>query len=648
MSIEKNTLKAFVNEQIEKGKTPEMMLKELLAQPAMKEMISAYQKAEKSWLSSAMSPTQEIENRLRLVNAYGSELKALYYALEKGSENRPELREAANKLLEDNGIKELVKDYQTFYDPKNKTTEFLYNDANDYEKKFRKNYDQVKTDIGDAFPQNEGLVEFHKYLLQNGDFGTGITSNVNNTSKAVRPFIDNFMALPEKEQMQALYSLENKLYKNNTKVTDEMLEGYKPDMKKITSVLKASNFKFWKRMNSSYIYWDKLKKCVDNVHDINHPKALSTGTKVKNALKKVGSKLAKVGTLLMKSPKPNAVLTKATAIVGSAKAFKKMADEAELTSGVQKADVVLGEAKKYLDAVKMTKITEFVKTKNFGAIQQFQGLAIAANAIGTVTSAMDLVASKKNVSKVANLDKEIKEIMKDKSLTSEQKDILKKLETNTRMLKVINRDKVKIARAETVKNSVALGSSAMMASGVGVAALIPQLVTTVGTKIYESKVRNQNTIDVIEAKMYESPEQKKEKIQQAKTLMVGRYVRLPEKLRNKYTDQVADIVASDKKIAGQLRQEEVRKSGQVNQLATKNSYVKGIGEDIYNLLKTGAKKAKDGVFNELDKKFIDLANKFIKATGGKDIDIRTIKIDSPQAQMQQEKTVNRLVENMKV
>jgi len=631
---------------IDTVKTGQSLLEGLLSDSRMQTMITSFTKAEKYWLTSAMSATQEVENRLRFVNTYETELKSLYFALSNDNTKNPEYQKGLMSVLEKYGIEELVKDYRTFKDPQSTKTEYLMSNQNDFSKEFRKGYQEVNERIGKDLPKNEKLLEFHSYLLKQADYGTGALSEYRGSCGSVRPFLENFMGMPEKDQLKSLYMLENKMYKFNKDIPQEELDAYQPNLKNIDKVLRATPVKFWKRIDSSYMYWGKLKTCMDKAQGAKIPdreKKSVSKLKIAKIATKVTSLICKIKGVF----KPALALGATSAILGSAAAIADIKKNAQYTTGAQKVGAVVDQVASVASDASMTGIVMGMKTLNVAAMKIGGGLGIASNTIKTGKSIASLVTNKKRVAKVADLDKEIKVMLEDRSITDEQRETLKKLETNTKVLKVINRDKVKVARADTIKNATALSSSALMATGVGVISLVPSAIASVGTTIYKNKVKRQDVKDVLDAKLYVDEADKQKQIDDAKARIDLKYARLTESQQKKYAPTVSKITKDKNQIADKLREESIRTTGQTDVYAVKNMLIHEISSDIFKLLETGAMRTQQNLpQTEFDIKVQNLANKFIEAAGGKEIDVTTLNYRFEGSEEVKQNTINHLAKNM--
>lgn len=104
-----------------------------------------------------------------------------------------------------------------------------------------------------------GVREISKWLYRNCDRrGIGVFDHAlgESHSKFVRNFV---MTQPTRVKLLAFYLIEKRRRKAPDYI-DVMASqvGYEPDLDKFKDKMTASKFKFWKRMDGSYIYWDKL------------------------------------------------------------------------------------------------------------------------------------------------------------------------------------------------------------------------------------------------------------------------------------------------------------------------------------------------------------------------------------------------------
>ncbi len=623
-------------------KSATKLMDKLLSDDKMQAMISAYESAEKMWLTSAASPSKEIENRLRFVNAFDSELKELYLMI---NNDNAVLREAANKAFEKYGISELIKDYKAFRDPENKNTDYLTDNQNEYAKSFRGYYQIVLDDKSKTLTKKPELREVHKYLLGYGDYGSGIGTDVFNVTKQVRPFIENFISLPEEQQLKALYMLEHKMYKTDAVATNENIANYTPNVGKINDILKASNFKFWKRATTSYMYWNKLKICIDRVRGLETPpeNKKSVRDKIITFLGLTGL-ASKVSSLLKGTLKAIVVgVRSASSYIGGLLSSSKLPDMEESASNIQIATKTAEDVSSLVDT----------SLPLVSSPLAFNVISVVSSSILTASSVTSVVSNSKNKSSAVDVIRDVREMMKDNSLSGDQKKILEKMETHARIIEAINHDKVRMSVVKTVNNVTGVATSALMIAGLGPAMIVPYGVASVLTFLASSKIQGQNVENVLDTKRFADSQSRKNAIENTKKLIKLRYRRLPENLRLKHFNQYSDAIESDDKILGQLRQETVRSSGQINQAAAKNFFVQNIGNDLYNLIKTFDDNSRRNVVNEnanaFNKKMMELANKLIVASGGRRIEPSKLHTDPAVSEKEnRRKVVEKITGNMSV
>ena len=113
--------------------------------------------------------------------------------------------------------------------------------------------------------QKEGLRTFHRWLQKHCDTA-GIQKKGFGSNGPVRNYAEEFMKLPARVQLKALFLLETGKRKDPKETADNrdsQNDSYVPNMKDIRSTMVASKFKFFKRFNGGQFYWSKLQDAVE-------------------------------------------------------------------------------------------------------------------------------------------------------------------------------------------------------------------------------------------------------------------------------------------------------------------------------------------------------------------------------------------------
>lgn len=132
-------------------------------------------------------------------------------------------------------------------------------------------YKQVEKDKNTIFMSNEdytltsdqrkGIAEFEKWLFRNCD-KTGLKMMGGGVSK--RDFANEFVNLPARMKLNALYILQNKkgLNELTDAEKDESQLTYVPDLKKIKGKIISNSLKVWERFSGEQFKWDAVQQAV--------------------------------------------------------------------------------------------------------------------------------------------------------------------------------------------------------------------------------------------------------------------------------------------------------------------------------------------------------------------------------------------------
>lgn len=112
--------------------------------------------------------------------------------------------------------------------------------------------------------QKKGLEKFQLWLQRNCD-KTGLKGIKYGLGKKgpVRNFAEEFMKLPARVQLKALFLLETGKRKSPNEYSDNIeSQSYVPSLDKLKDTMIASKFKVFRRLNGSQFYWNKLEEAV--------------------------------------------------------------------------------------------------------------------------------------------------------------------------------------------------------------------------------------------------------------------------------------------------------------------------------------------------------------------------------------------------
>lgn len=122
---------------------------------------------------------------------------------------------------------------------------------------------QALEDSGITDAQRDQLREVHKWMIRNCA-RTGMGSFFGSAG-SVRQYVNEFMQKPAKDQLKALELIQNGSYKSDDAARQPLGTNFVPDLDKIKGKMTASKWKFWKRRDGSYLYWQKLETAMDKV-----------------------------------------------------------------------------------------------------------------------------------------------------------------------------------------------------------------------------------------------------------------------------------------------------------------------------------------------------------------------------------------------
>lgn len=116
--------------------------------------------------------------------------------------------------------------------------------------------DHLNSQISDA--QKNGLKEIAKWMYRNIN-DTGAI----NLAPTQERFVRMILNLPARMKLLMYYLIENK--KRHKPTAEDIIlsqTDYTPDLSNFKDQMIASKFKFWKRVDGSYVYWNKLEETL--------------------------------------------------------------------------------------------------------------------------------------------------------------------------------------------------------------------------------------------------------------------------------------------------------------------------------------------------------------------------------------------------
>lgn len=601
------------------------------------EMKREYAKAERYWMLSAMTPSEIVESRRNFVMMYEPCIAELYEKAKIRADLGRLDKDAFIATADKDGITELLKDYRSFKDPNDRSMDFLCDDDPQIEgfKEGRAaEYRAVEARRSEDDYLREQTSEFHRWMMRNCDKSGGKGAEFRGAGGSVRAFAENFMKQDPKDQLKAMYILEKGLRHENRRITDEEMEGYKPDIKKLKSQMVSTRWKFWQRISSSQIYWQKLKECMDKaqrdktvgpsgigaeeitggttetiMHGVNALDGADT------VMKTAGKAVETIGTVSTALWGAKNVMSSATKVISAVKNHETMT---ALQKAETAADVVVSGGNAILANSK------YAIEKIPGVSKNLLGksvswVGVGAMAYWTVKSGVQSVHSAVRAG-------DHKEIVKaaaalnDQNRTPQEKAEIEKLVQNSRVIHTVNKQKAlshlvdcgfnSVFFAASLTGIVASATVATAFSGAGVVVIPASIAVANKMKAVEAK-------KVIDTKLYADKDEKKAKVDYARFILGSRYAMLGTKLKAKYHDMMNNHFKSESSILNSLRKKAVGNSGEVNNEALRNKIISDIGNDAYDRLHGNYVKEKEGKLNHFDKQMGELTIKLVNSAKGK-------------------------------
>lgn len=243
------------------------------------EAAKQYERAELFWNCSSMSDEVIEHQRQRFMDSYGNVFEGIKKSLfsqdpNQTEEQKKEERKEVRAYLEKKEILTVFDLYEKHLNDKNQIKSQKQNQADVQnqnqvqDQKQQNNPSQSLMDASITEKQREGLQKFHQWMYRNCDregikyFGEKLFG----ADGSARNFVEKFMNQPASIQLKALYLLENDKRKTpdeNGMFSRESQSSYEPDLDRLKDKLTATKWKFWKRSNGSYLYWNKLNEALE-------------------------------------------------------------------------------------------------------------------------------------------------------------------------------------------------------------------------------------------------------------------------------------------------------------------------------------------------------------------------------------------------
>ncbi len=550
----------------------------------VKHIISNYQDAEKYWTLSSMSHSQEVYSKLHFLNTYEKPLQILNGFIKSFAGDK-KAQEHVKKALKDKGISELMKDYRGVFEPDNNKSFYLVDPAieeNGFAKGFREIMHKEHEKLPASNRETPELAQFNAFLYSHLDYGMGFGADFRGAHGSVRPFIDNFISSPNEDKLRALYILENKIKPEET-LTEEMMEGYKPDVKKIVSNIKSSPLKFWKRIGSSYIDFQSIKNAM----------AKQSEDKVK--AEKAPEKKSGLDFHYGKRHIAHGVysFTAVTSFFGTLGAWA-------------------------MTAVKAIKVA---------ATKAMTGLGIALTGLMIGKSVVEKCIIKNNIKELDKLNEDLTNLKKNNTLTEKQKAALAKIEHNAKIVRNINTNKVKECNADLIANSVGTLAAVPLSIGAGIAVGVG-FAAIAGARKYQIEANDAR--EVADLQNFKTPEDKNKALVTASSQITCRFLRMPPDMQKKYGKVINKTIKSEDKLMEAVRDEQVRESGEVDLHALKNRIIHDVGESTFLITHDLKKAEAEGhPLDEVDKEILNFSERLVKAAGGKKLDFSKVDFEQP-------------------
>ena len=602
------------------------------------EMTREYAKAERYWVLSAMTHSEVVESRRNFVMMYEPLLRKIYDKAKARADKGTLNRQAFIEKTDADGITELLKDYKSFKDPGSNSMEFLHQGDPELpilRESVAAEYRSVEARKSAGDDIRSKASEFHRWMMRNCDKSGGKGAEFRGAGGSVRAFAENFMKQDPKDQLKAMYILENGLrHQKNVDLSDNVINAYRPDINKLKSQMVSTRWKFWQRISSSNIYWQKLKECMDKVQyektterDGITAEEITGGTA--NALMHGANTFDAANTVagLTGNELPASGIT-STALWG---AKNVVASVTGIVNAVKNSETMtIGQKLETASDVTVSGGNAILANTKY-AIEKIPGVSkaalgtgvslVGAGAMGywTLKSGIQAGVSAHRASAHKGIVKEANRLA-EQGRTPEEKAELEKLVENSRVIHTINKEKVKSQLVDCGFNSVFLAASITgIAASATVATVFSgaSIVVVPASIAAANKMKAVETKKVIDTKLYKNADEKQGKIDHAKFLIGSKFSMLNRKIRTKYKKLMAAHLNNDSSILNSLRKKAVGDSGLVNNAALRNQIISGIGNDAYDRLHGNFVKEKEGNVTEFDRKMDQLTRKMIASAGGK-------------------------------
>ncbi len=628
------------------------------------EMISSYKKSEENWITSSMNREQEIACRLNFMQTHREELQKVNALLLK--EKSPERQNIMKDIIDSLGISELMKDYNAVYSKDNQPA-YICANQNDIAATFRQALSDTaeKQNLVDT-PVEPGMAAFQKLLISKQGYGLDGSN---------RPFVDNFISLPEKTKLKVMYALENDV--GSEPVTDEMIQDYHPDGDKVISTVQTARWRFLRRLTSTDMDFHKIKATLEKVEadeaalqqqkaeeqakenapaEENAPEEKAPEEKAPEQEKAPEEKAPEQEIVIeqeeapeekapeedmpqLKDTKRHKIDDFADKATGKLLVGSLVSPLVGLGAGVLGGvgtGVVIGIKAGKTAGVEAGLAAGKAMTELGGAVAGVLGVGLTAVMVGK--NVADLAVNKKNeiaLEKASNQIAYLKKVTKQMKLKPEQSEAISHLENGLKAVKSLNVAKGRTLAVDAVVNGISIAGCCAGETG---SILIGLGAYAVG-EYAKGKLENVSTREIVDNDVCKNKEEFTLKKAKASFHVSERFSRLPKKLQEKYSKAYTKFNSDDEVVKQSLREQAVRENGTVDLNGLKNKIIYDISDKTYMLLRNQALKKAEKSQDPVDMMIENVATTMVKAAGGKTIDFSAMTNLATEAKPQEREFV---------
>ena len=611
----------------------ETRLKSTLELNPIKQMLESYDRSVDYWLTYAGSLQDEVQSHRAFVMAHRAELDRIYAILHPTGKLTPEEQTKLSALLGEKHLDQLMSDYccltgKPALDPVCQLLG-LHKPENqsDFADMMRDAAIPQPTDPDYADHEAEldltgRLSEFHKWMYRNSESAAGGGRELFGGEGSARAFVEEFLRQDPMIQLKTLYVMEHKLRRSDvSRLKDEDVRSYIPNLAKLKDEMVTSKFFFWKRLSGNKHRWDKLRDCLKNVRD----------SEIGSHLESV---LSESKTQLLKQPRAiNGLMKNITdGVKGSAFTVNKHLGEAfnlplfggvfligsdipQIWQGLKDGDataVFMGSGNAITDTVFAASGTLDIvggalkNTSNASKMAVGAKLCSIAEVAGVVgdtvyftIAGIDLLMSMDKKTYLEETEKIMGKVDPDKlnQFSDEQKELFNKLTQHTRTAKINN-------SYETKKKVMSFAESTAWLlcdiAALSVAAPWIAVAATATVPIYlvvNNKINANENRKVVDSELYKNDTDKQKQLYELQENLENRFSLKGRKFRDAFRKKFGDLKNNMGKLASVLREKVMAKSGFVNLTEFKNYLVNRIGDDVYDKLNK-LKESEFRIYNE--------------------------------------------------